>query len=60
MEPELDDQEQVFRTHADRVMADDISPNAPNWRKMDTTPREFFRLLGDKWLLGYRFDYTSI
>jgi alkylation response protein AidB-like acyl-CoA dehydrogenase len=60
MDLALCDQEKVFRTLVDSVIEDRIIPNHVEWRKMKTTPREFFTILGENLLLGYNFKEGTI
>lgn len=43
-----------FREHVEQVVIKRIRPKASLWKKKKTTPPEFFRILGEEGLLGYR------
>ncbi|MGA1872954.1 MAG: acyl-CoA dehydrogenase family protein [Thermoplasmatota archaeon] len=60
MELDPTEQEMEFRREVDAVLSEHISPRTAEWRRMGTTSREFFEILGENWLLGYRFRNASI
>ncbi|MGA1822799.1 MAG: acyl-CoA dehydrogenase family protein [Thermoplasmatota archaeon] len=52
--------ENEFIDNVRDVMERRIKPRVKEWRKAKTTTREFFRILGEEGLLGYRMKGDSI
>ncbi len=48
-----------FRQHVDEVINREIILKTAKWRREKTTPPDFFRILGENGLLGYRKDESG-
>ena len=48
-----------FRRHVDEVVNKKMAPKVTKWRRDKTTPPEFFRILGENGLLGYRKEESG-
>lgn len=60
MDPELTDDERSFRREVDHAIGNEIRRSSQKWKKEGTTPREFYKALGNSWLLGYRWKDAEI
>jgi alkylation response protein AidB-like acyl-CoA dehydrogenase len=60
MDLRLSQEEKAFREVVDTHLKEQIIPNQIKWKKMKTTPREFFESMGKASLLGYRFQNGTI
>lgn len=49
----------AFRDHVDTVIKKRIRPESAKWKRDKTTPPEYFHILGEEGLLGYRKEESG-